>query len=343
MPKRTDSSTPKTRGFTLIELLVVIAIIALLISILLPALGEARRAARKTVCTSNLHQFAVGYATYSQDFRNAICTYSWKPGVRYMPPEAGQSFITTEQGGSGYAKMAEFQMTSIARRLMGRDKLVPPKELLPHALYNHLPMNDYLGQRLPEPMVVCPEDTYRVDRQRAIFRGEQVNDFDPQWKFAISSSYLTVSCAYSADTRQNGQNTAAPAMNHLTVWPGGQPLGGRKFTEIALPSQKVSMMDLIGRHQKEQMYYAYEQVSQPLLFWDSSVRDIRTRDTLLGSDPNNPGKTGGFEITYEPNTSIIPEPPTQNGQRSEQVVARYQWTRNGLKGLDVSGHDVDAE
>ena len=60
--------TPRTRGFTLIELLVVIAIIAMLISILLPALGKARAAGRSVVCASGLRQINTAVELYTGAF-----------------------------------------------------------------------------------------------------------------------------------------------------------------------------------------------------------------------------------------------------------------------------------
>jgi len=54
-----------TRGFTLLELLVVISIIAVLIALLLPALGSARESARRVRCGSGLHQLAIAHTAYA--------------------------------------------------------------------------------------------------------------------------------------------------------------------------------------------------------------------------------------------------------------------------------------
>ncbi len=58
----------RRKGFTLIELLVVIAIIALLMSILMPTLGKARKMAKASMCMSNLKQWGTFFSMYTDDF-----------------------------------------------------------------------------------------------------------------------------------------------------------------------------------------------------------------------------------------------------------------------------------
>jgi prepilin-type N-terminal cleavage/methylation domain-containing protein len=73
----------KHRGFTLIELLVVIAVIAILMAILLPALGRAKEQAKRAVCLNDLKQLQMGWNMYADEHQDrlACADISFSHGV----------------------------------------------------------------------------------------------------------------------------------------------------------------------------------------------------------------------------------------------------------------------
>jgi prepilin-type N-terminal cleavage/methylation domain-containing protein len=98
-----DCRTVESRrhGFTLIELLVVIGIIAVLISILLPALQKAKEMAQRTQCMSNLRSIGQVFQIYANQFRNHVPAGrhgSFAQSIHYMAIGDPQQ----ESNGGGY-------------------------------------------------------------------------------------------------------------------------------------------------------------------------------------------------------------------------------------------------
>jgi prepilin-type N-terminal cleavage/methylation domain-containing protein len=118
---------PKSRSFTLIEVLVVVAIIAVLVSILLPALKKARESAYAVKCMAMLKQDGIAMLMYAQDNSDVFCRYGETPeqyskgiwfrwyhcmyGGNYLPQVPGDPYTYCPdglaQGGSGRYAMTE--------------------------------------------------------------------------------------------------------------------------------------------------------------------------------------------------------------------------------------------
>jgi prepilin-type N-terminal cleavage/methylation domain-containing protein len=85
-------------GFTLVELLVAIAIIAILASLLLPAMARAKSAGKRAVCTSNVRQLAIAIQMYLHDYddyfpaANIVGDFQDEEWLRWNPLRTGISF-----------------------------------------------------------------------------------------------------------------------------------------------------------------------------------------------------------------------------------------------------------
>ncbi len=336
----------RRRAFTLIELLVVIAIIALLIGILLPALGEARKTARTAISGSNLRQLATAMNSYATDFKDRIAGFNWRK--KDMVSE-----FSDLNSHSDDVNAAAHQAVDIMRRRTGRDKTsLPPIEgWIPHILYSHLPVLDYLASRLPEKIVACPEDRNKLNWQK-----DPENNFDkglwlPQQppgngvpgqsdrRWPYSSSYRPTISAF--DTGQPPNRITQGAYNSYGV-PEFVSVAGAKLSSVSAPSSKVYYYEGWQWHgSKKTPFYAVPWAKVEVVMFDGSVGYYQNATQVnKGWQPNAPTAAAATAFSYGPMTY---DPPVSNneGAAVDNCIGYVQYTRGGLGGIDVGGTEVN--
>lgn len=286
----------KSKGFTLIELLVVIAIIALLIGILLPAIGKARDTAKNVLSQTRMRGLSQGAANYSADNNDRIFSYTWRAGKHQMPDGK-------EKNSNDDQSAASWQQTEILMRVTGRiegeTRFVNFDSRLAHRRYSHIVLLDYLTNTQPEPIAASPFDRNLLEWQAnptditaannipyaagvAVESGfdspQGWNNPGARQRWAFASSFQTVPAAWNTDGI-DGQPTYVPTPDttHLFLGGGNIPLGNRRFTQVAFPAGKVLQFEEFDRFSARQaLYFHYPDANINLTFFDGSVRRERT-------------------------------------------------------------------
>lgn len=329
-------------AFTLIELLVVIAVIALLVAILLPALAGARKAAKTTICQSNMHHMGIAYHSYAVDHKDRIATFSWQPFTAH-------STWSDLNVGHNESSAATNQLVDIIRRHDRDDFPYLPLPLTPHLAYNHIVLLDYLAGRARERGMACPEHQKLLKAQAD---GPGLDPIKVSYDSLgpYGSSYSLVYAAVSPDIYKTTATTLFPAAfdNRYVLVPSDARLGRRRFSDVTLPAQKVSVYEFFARHygtsRSPMSCYAYPDVKGLVTFFDQSVRTVLTGDTNVGGNPERlsrrplHGAPEPYLSKYLQKSDTEPPPRSENGY--DDVAGYYAWTRGGLKGCDLGGKDT---
>jgi prepilin-type N-terminal cleavage/methylation domain-containing protein len=291
----------RSPGFTLIELLVVVAIIALLIGILLPALGKARDSARRTRSLANMKTHGQILAVYANENRAELLN-PYLGGINHSavyevcPPWSNGCYRMT---GDGYA----YHWGPLAR--------------------------EYYSDQKESDVFAAPGDQETFDTIE-----DMINDgYNMNWVNDISYWY-SPTMFYNPQRfyEESGGDTETGAV------PGA--VRRNQYDEIQFPSQKIMVLEKQDFSTDAKLLFSHPDASVGLVAADGSgtfssnntliVKANQDRDLMpSGGNWADPDGLDRYNMTDDASPTELLE------QQQNLYPAFYMWTRKGIHGRDL--------
>lgn len=335
-----SKNLPHRSGFALSELVALLVVAAVLAAILLPMADAARRNSRLSEDLSNLRRIGTLTRSYAADFDDKMWAFSWLPG-NYTTHWPDLMSLTNDPYATA-ARQAVAIMRDRGSLTMQQAPMITG--WFPHTSFQHLVLQDYAADSLPNQMFISAGDRPRL-RWSADPHGFRVGALPPQpnpsqsgYRWIYSSSYELPPAFYDQGTGFNRLRQGG-ATNIYTLPPAhNSNFAGVSLSIVAHPSGKAMLYDLHSRHfGTRQPVFLLPEARIPVLFADGAASLRQSEDSNLGVDPT------ANQATTSPYTSVYQAQPWEPASVSGfQDVGdlRYRWTRMRILGRDFGGPPV---
>lgn len=318
----------RTSGFALLDAATIVLVVTILAALLAVSRPRERSLGQLGESMNNLREFGVAFEAYGRDNADWVAAFSWKNGTTPSTyPDLQSAFDDVAAGAN--------QAIDIVRRRGNFTQQQLPKTVgwLPHLLYSHLVLIDYMAGPAPWNTAISPGDAEQLKLASDPLKWRENGASAPRQPFAGSYEFPL---AFS-NTSDSGPGAISQSGSSSSFVFTNPVMGGRRLTQIAYPSNKAVMYERFQWFFGPRVAFClYDEARVPMLAGDGNVQLRQSGHANPGWQPNDPTSPNPTTMGYSPAPK---EPPALQGV-STTITGKMRWTRRALAGRDFDAAEV---